>query len=208
MIGIAITVAVFGVYLLISAGTRKQKREQSIEQVLHLLIPSLKGGADLATAIALVAELGPAGSKPLLRKLQRDLAAGVPEQDVLNQFADRFQCFEADSLQAIVTVFDRSAIQRERALERLETLCSEAREFSRRQHNIGRAATVGTLMLLICVPMLFLGCWFFGPDYAEQIKQRPEAQGLLVVAAVLQLMAAYTIWVEHRLLRCHREEHL
>lgn len=194
--GLVASILIFGT-LQFMMGRRllhhKYAAREQIPELRELLVQSLKGGADLTTALNVVADMGPSPGNRLFAECCDKINEGVPVSEAMAHLDDESSFVITYLTLLTQSSFDDNSRSRE-ALLRMEHLNRHAALVSADIDN--RLASIHTtsVAVFVLVPLVSVVLMIYSPWYRNHLEHHTAGQILLSVAILLYLVGGCRLY--------------
>ncbi|MDA0833579.1 MAG: hypothetical protein O2955_01040 [Planctomycetota bacterium] len=166
--------------------------------MVALLVQSLKGGADLPTALGVVADMGPSPENELFSQCRDHIIAGMPVPEALALLDDGF---ELNYLSTLMEVNPTSPDRIHQLLTRLEYLNRHSAVVSAEIKARMSSMQTTSVTVFVLVPFIAVLLLMFSPWYQNNLQHHVVGQVLLIGAIVLYAVGGFwliSLWNRQR----------
>ncbi|MFN0197560.1 MAG: type II secretion system F family protein [Planctomycetaceae bacterium] len=205
--GLLASLFIFGMIQLGMSRQRAHRRnlaEQQFPEMLDLFMQSLRGGADLLTALGVVAEMAPAPGNAAFAQCRDQINAGTSNERAITELVGDQRRFVAHILIAALETGGGNHETLRQSLIRLETLNhhSDLLIAEIDQHLMPIQTT--SVALFVLVPAVTFAMLFLSPWYIAALDRHPICQVMLIVAIAFYAFGGcrlFGLWNRQRNIR-------
>ena len=195
--GLLASLFIFGMIQLGMSRQRTHRRlmaEQQFPEMLDLFMQSLRGGADLLTALGVVAEMAPAPGNAAFVQCRNQIEAGLSIERALTHLAGDQRRFDAHILIAALETGGGNHERLRPALSRLETLNRHSALLIAEidQHLMPMQTT--SVALFVLVPVVAFSMLFLSPWYIAALDRHHICQVMLFLAIVFYALGGFWLF--------------
>ncbi|MCS7159273.1 MAG: type II secretion system F family protein [Gemmatales bacterium] len=187
--GALLPLLVFGYY----ARKQQENMQRQLPDVIFSLSRSLRANLSLEQAIAHVGEETPNALGREFRRIAEQMYLGLAAPAALESAARRIQLPDFNLLVALVSLHRTAGGNLPLLLDRLATSVRDRNQFRQYFRTVTAQARITAFAIALSVPVLFVGMWYWQPDYVGRFFQSSAGLSALAVAAILELVGL--LWI-------------
>jgi Flp pilus assembly protein TadB len=205
--GLLASLLIFGVIQLLMSRQHARHHHTARKQfpeMLDLLVQSLKGGADLPTALGVVAEMGLSPGNRAFAHCRDRIVAGVPIAEALPQLDDGCSSFAINYLTAVLETKPHDPERIRQALIRMEQLNRHAALIAAEIDHRFASIQTTSIAVFVLVPVMAVLLMVFSPWYQKNLEHHVSGQILLFGAILLYAVGGiwmFSIWNRQKQIR-------
>jgi len=181
-------------YLMYRREQRLRQMREQLPRILDLLARALHAGESLDQAVDLA---GREGGEPLaleFRRCARHLDMGLALPAAMRAMMSRVQIMEMRIFGTTLAVHRQTGGNLAQTLERMSAVVRDRITYRRQLKSVTAAGRFAAMMIASAGPLLFLFMFTFQRMYVAKMLSSPVGQGLLIVAATLELVGLIWLW--------------
>lgn len=181
-------------YLMYRREQRLRQLREQMPRILDLLARALHAGESLDQAVDLA---GREGGEPLaleFRRCARHLDMGLALPAAMRALMARVQIMEMRIFGTTLAVHRQTGGNLAKTLERMSAVVRDRINYRRQLRSVTAAGRFAAMLIASAGPLLFLFMFTFQRLYVAKMLESPIGQGLLVVAATLELVGLVWLW--------------
>ncbi|MCS7015467.1 MAG: type II secretion system F family protein [Gemmatales bacterium] len=187
--GALLPLLVFGYY----ARKQQENMQRQLPDVIFSLSRSLRANLSLEQAIAHVGEETPNALGREFRRIAEQMYLGLAAPAALESAARRIQLPDFNLLVALVSLHRTAGGNLPLLLDRLAASVRDRNQFRQYFRTVTAQARITAFAIALSVPVLFVGMWYWQPDYVGRFFQSSAGLSALAVAAILE--AVGLLWI-------------
>lgn len=192
VIGTLAPMSVFSYY----AAKQRNNMQRQLPDVIFSLARSLRANLSLEQAIAHVGEETPNALGREFRRIAEQMYLGLAAPAALESAARRIQLPDFNLLVALVSLHRSAGGNLPLLLDRLAASVRDRNQFRQYFRTVTAQARITAFAIALSVPILFMGMWYWQPDYIGRFFQSSAGLSALAVAALLEVAGlAWIYWI-------------
>ncbi|MCS7168484.1 MAG: type II secretion system F family protein [Gemmatales bacterium] len=188
-VGAMLPLAVFGYY----ARKQRENMQRQLPDVIFSLSRSLRANLSLEQAIAHVGEETPNALGREFRRIAEQMYLGLSASAALESAARRIQLPDFNLLVALIALHRSAGGNLPLLLDRLAASVRDRNQFRQYFRTVTAQARITAFAIALSVPVLFIGMWYWQPDYVGRFFQTSAGLSALAVAAILEVIGL--LWI-------------
>ncbi|GBD35440.1 hypothetical protein HRbin36_00552 [bacterium HR36] len=191
-LGTFVPLLVFAFY----ASKQRENMQRQLPDVIFSLARSLRANLSLEQAIAHVGEETPNVLGREFRRIAEQMYLGLAAPAALESAARRIPLPDFHLLVALVTLHRAAGGNLPLLLDRLAASVRDRNQFRQYFRTVTGQARITAWAIALSVPVLFVGMWYWQPEYVGRFFQSSTGVSALGVAAALELIGlAWIYWI-------------
>ncbi len=176
------------VFISATAGRRQRQFEEQFPEAIDLIARALRAGHAFTTGLSMAAQELPAPSGPEFQLLFDRQNYGMPLEEALKRFADRFPLLDARFFVTAVLTQREAGGNLSEVLDNLATLIRERFRLKRQVRVLSAHGRITGWVLGALAPTLAVILFAISPEHMSKLVTDPVGVRMVVGAILLQII--------------------